>query len=120
MVGIDIIEVERVEYSDGFMSKIANPSEIDYINKSPCQSLRHQRLASLFCIKEAVLKALGTGASEGIGFKDIELNHEPSGKPFVELHRKALEKFNLLFQDKKIEVSISHTEKYATAIAVIL
>lgn len=120
MVGIDIIEVERIDKSEGFLNKIARISEIEYINKSKCESLRFQRVASLFCVKEAVMKALETGASKGVSFKDIELAHEESGKPYVNLYGKALEIYDQNFKGKKLEVSLSHTEKYATAIAVLL
>ncbi len=120
MVGIDILEVKRIDTSEAFVNKIAREGEIAYINKSPCESLRKQRLTALFCLKEAVMKALEMGKGSGVVFKDIELCHEESGKPFVMLHGKALEKFNSHFSDKKIEVSLSHTENYATAIAILI
>lgn len=120
MVGIDILETERVDLSDAFLNKIAHQDEIDYIKNSSCESLRRQRLTALFCVKEAVMKALEMGQNSGVVFKDILLKHKDSGKPYVELYGKALEKYNSSFAGKKIEVSISHTEKYATAIAVLI
>ena len=42
MVGIDIIDIERVDKSQEFLQKIANESEIEYVSKSFCESLRHQ------------------------------------------------------------------------------
>lgn len=119
MVGIDIIEVERVEKSEAFLQKIAHEKEIEYINKTNCENLRHQRIASLFSVKEAVMKALEMGANSGVVFKDIELSHNKSGKPEINLHGKAKEKFEDVFAGKKIEVSISHTKTMATAIAII-
>lgn len=119
MVGIDIIEVERVDTSDAFLNRIAHESEIEYINKSKCKSLRHQRIASLFCVKEAVMKALEMGANSGVVFKDIELTHNEFGKPEVILHGRAKEKIESVFAGKKIEVSLSHTSSIATAIAII-
>ena len=120
MVGIDILETERITLDDAFINKIANPSEVEYIKKSCCESLQRQRLTALFCVKEAVMKALEMGQNSGVVFKDILLKHKDSGKPYVELYGKALEKYNSSFAGKKIEVSISHTEKYATAIAVLI
>ena len=120
MVGIDIVEVERVDTSKKFLTRIAHESEIAYINKSSCDSLRHQRIAALFCVKEAVMKALEMGAKSGVVFKDIELSHEENGKPVVILHGKALEKFQNDFAGKQIEVSLSHTQAYATAIAILI
>ena len=105
MVGIDIIDIARIDTSEQFLDKI---------------SLRHQRTGALFCVKEAVMKALEMGKNSGVVFKDIELQHEESGKPIVVLHGKALEKYNNFFSGKKIEVSLSHTPEYATAIAMII
>ena len=120
MVGIDIIDIERVDKSEEFLKKIANESEIEYVSKSFCESLRHQRTGALFCVKEAVMKALEMGKNSGVVFKDIELSHEESGKPIVILHGKALERYNERFSDKKIEVSLSHTPAYAIAIAMLV
>lgn len=120
MIGIDIIEVARVDTSKAFIERIAHESEIEYINKSPCESLRHQRLSALFCVKEAVMKALEMGKNSGVVFKDIELCHNEYGKPYVKLQGKAKEKYQTFFSDKKLEVSLSHTPAYATAIAMLL
>ena len=119
MIGIDIIDIERVDTSDEFLQKIANEKEIEYVKKSFCESLRHQRIGALFCVKEAVMKALEMGKNSGVLFKDIELMHEDSGKPTIILHGKALEKYNKNYADKKIEISLSHTPQMATAIAII-
>ena len=119
MIGIDLTEVERLDKSQAFIDKIASSEEQAYINKSPCQSLRLQRLAALWSVKEAVMKALGLGKSSGVSFKDITLCHYDSGKPYVKISGVALEKMKTEFKDKDIKVSISHTEHYATAIAII-
>lgn len=119
MVGIDIIDIERVDKSEEFLKKIANEKEIEYVQKSFCESLRHQRTGALFCVKEAVMKALEMGKNSGVVFKDIELSHEESGKPIVILHGKALEKYQQNFADKKIEISLSHTPVMAIAIAIL-
>lgn len=120
MVGIDLVEVSRVDTSDKFLSRIAHPAEAEYICKSKCSNLRQQKVAALFCVKEAVMKALGLGEKSKVTFLDIELCHEESGKPYVKLYGVALEKFNTAFKGKKIEVSLSHTKEYATAIAIIV
>lgn len=49
---------------------------------------RTERLASRFAVKEAVLKALGTGWGDGIAFTDVEVDSERSGAPAVVLHRR--------------------------------
>ncbi len=119
MVGIDIIELDRVDTSDSFLNKIADKEEIDYIKKSFCKQVQHEKIASLFCVKEAVMKALGLGKKSGVTFKEIKLCHEENGKPFVQLFGVAKEKFDQDFQDKNIAVSISHSKTIATAICFI-
>lgn len=120
MVGIDLVEVSRVDTSDKFLSRIANSAEEKFVRKTNSSNLRQQKVAALFCVKEAVMKALGLGEKSKVTFLDIELCHEESGKPYVKLYGVALEKFNTAFKGKKIEVSLSHTKEYATAIAIIV
>ncbi len=86
MIGIDIVEIDRIDESDAFLDKIAHTSEKEYINSFI--SLKKQRIASLFCVKEAVMKALDMGKGSGIVFKDIELYHSETGKPYVRLYGK--------------------------------
>lgn len=120
MLGIDLVEVSRLKLDDKFMVRIAHDDEIAYIKKGKSESLQRERLASLWAVKEAVMKALSLGENSGVSFKDIKLCHEKSGKPYVELFGVALQEMHASFYDKRIEVSISHTENYATAIAMIV
>lgn len=119
MVGIDVIELDRVDTSDSFLQKIAYEDEIAYIKKTFCAQVQHERIASLFCVKEAVMKALGLGKNSGVVFKDIKLCHEESGKPYVELFGIAKQTFEKEFKDKKINISISHSKTIASAICII-
>ncbi len=118
MIGIDLLEVDRIDESDAFLEKIAREEEIKYVKSS--QTMRRQRTTALFCVKEAVMKALEMGKDSGVVFKDIELYHLSNGKPEIKLHGKALEKFDKFFKYKKIDVSISHTNSMAIAIAMII
>lgn len=120
MIGIDIDEVERFKEDDVFLNRIAFSQEIEHIKNAKCESLRQQRIASLWSVKEAVMKALGLGKNSGVSFKDIMLCHDESGKPYVELLGKAKSQFNLLYSSKKIEISLSHTPKIVVAVAVII
>ena len=47
-----------------------------------------------FSAKEATSKAIGTGFSGGVKFKDIEILNKENGKPFVTLHGKASQRLN--------------------------
>lgn len=86
--GIDLVEVARIahleeEHAERFIDRIFTPGEIRYANERPKR--RHEHLAGRFAVKEAVLKALGTGWSGGIKWTDVEVLSERSGKPSLRL-----------------------------------
>ncbi len=117
-VGTDIVSVKRIENAFAKNAKIAmrilSEKETLYFferNSSP------SFLAGRFAAKEAVMKALGTGLSQGIKFKDIEITYK-NKSPLVVLKGEALKHFNSL-SGRKIFISISHEKDYAVAFAVI-
>ena len=71
-------------------------------------------IAARFAAKEAIAKAFGTGITENMGWKDIEIVNNAQGKPEVILAAH-LEKEQALF----VQLSISHCHTYAIAFAVI-
>lgn len=114
-VGIDIVEVERFENkSQAFYKKLFTKNEINY-----CKTFKNpaEHFAGFFAVKEAVMKTFGVGI-EDISFRDIEVTHDEFRKPIALLFGTAKN-----FLDKKtennIEISISHTKKIATAIAIL-
>ena len=115
--GIDIVEISRIEQMvdrhgyDG-LSRIFTAKEIDYarqFKKNPAE-----RLAGRYAVKEAVLKALGTGLRDGINMNDIETINDDLGKPVVSLSGKAKEKAEEI-EIKGFDVSISHAGGIAMA-----
>ena len=118
--GIDIIEVARIaasfeKFGERFVNRILLPDEIAYCltHKNPAPFL-----AVRFAAKEAVSKAFGTGIGAALGWRDIEIRKKESGEPFVVLHGKGAELFTARGA-KKLHVSLSHTEHYAAATAVL-
>lgn len=119
-VGIDIIEVGRIassyeRFGERFLKRILKPEEIKYClsNKNPAPFL-----AARFAAKEAVSKAFGTGIGSKISWQDIEIKKEVSGKPYIVLHENGL-KLMKEMGAKKMHISISHTENYAVAMAIL-
>jgi holo-[acyl-carrier protein] synthase len=118
-IGTDIIEVERIRKfigkGEAFKSRVFTPEEVEY-----CDSHRDPApfYAARFSAKEAFVKALGTGFTDGIGFNQIEIYHVELGKPEIRLHGKAKET-----ADSKgitrIYVSISHVKDWANAVVVL-
>lgn len=120
MIGIDVIEVERVKTTQSFLKKIAFDEEIDYIMQNPKREIVAQKTAALWATKEAVMKALGLGKDSKVVFKDIMLLHTETGAPYVKLFGKACVEFERCFLGKNIEVSLSHSKTCAVAVAIIV
>src|SRR5262245_48065489 len=118
--GIDIIEVGRIaasheKFGDRFLQRILRSSEIAYCvsPKTPAPFL-----AARFAAKEAVSKAFGTGIGSQLGWQDIEVGRKESGEPFVILHDKGLALFASR-QARQFHLTLSHTQHYATAMALL-
>ena len=118
-IGNDIIEIERIEKAiskEGFKAKVFTQREIENIVK---RGNRAETYAGVFSAKEAISKAIGTGVRE-FSLTDLEILNDDLGKPYVII----LDKLNKIIQRKKenyqIEIAISHSKKYATAMAIII
>ncbi len=114
-IGVDIIELARIEeavnrWGERFFRRIYTEPELKL-----CRN-RTGPLATRFAGKEAVMKALGTGV-RGVGWREIEILSERSGKPFVRLHGKAREKAAGLGLGE-LAVSLSDSKDYAIAFVV--
>lgn len=116
MIGIDLVEIKKINKAIkkvGFISKILTKKEIEYVEQFKDNNLH---IAGFFACKEAVMKALEN--CKKIGFTEIEVLHKESGKPYVRLYGEAKKVFEK-GKYKDIEVSISQTENFATAICQI-
>jgi holo-[acyl-carrier protein] synthase len=119
-IGTDLIEVARIakayeKFGARFASRILLADEIAY-----CESHRNPApfLAARFAAKEAISKAFGTGIGAQLGWQDMEIRRRESGEPWVQLHGKG----KILFEARgasQLLVTLSHTENYATATAVL-
>jgi len=119
--GVDMVEIQRVKDSidklgDSFINRIFTPAEIEYCEKR--KSGRYESYSARFAAKEAISKALGTGFTQGVGLKGIELISTESGKPEVTLHGRTKERF-ISIGGIAIDISISHCRDYAVAFAVL-
>ena len=118
-LGTDIVEISRIakmieRHGEHFLSRIYTGEEIAY-----CQRRKHsyEAFAGRWAAKESVMKVLGTGFVKGIGWKDIEVLSQHSGKPVVHLRGSTAE-----FADQlginDVLITISHCRAYATATAI--
>ena len=114
MIGIDIVEIDRIREkaeNETFLRSVYTKAELEYY---ALNGKRAETLAGMFCAKEAVAKAFGTGFA-GCRPSDIEILHDSAGAPSVGLN----EKVAALLKGRRIEISISHCKSYATAMCVI-
>lgn len=75
-IGIDLVDLRSLDkvlerYFLEFCSRCFDPEEMYQINATPDRTFA---AGCRFAIKEAVLKALGTGLSNGIGWNDVHTN----------------------------------------------
>lgn len=119
-MGVDLVEIERIrtilKRSPSFARRAFSDDERAYCDASSSPEFHY---ATRFAAKEAVLKALGTGFSEGIGVRDIEVVLNSKGKPRVRLYRRAAD----VAHDKgvrEIPLSLSYTHSDAVACALVI
>lgn len=90
-IGVDLCNISRIKtlfekYGDKFALKILTDNEYKQFKK---RSIPEQFLATRFAAKEAAVKALGTGFSNGIWFQSVEISNQASGKPMLNFFDKA-------------------------------
>lgn len=110
-IGTDIIEVSRIakaieRWGEHFLNHVFTKDEITYCmrHKFPAQNF-----AGRFAAKEAVIKALTD--TKNLQWTDIQIINDARGKPHCSVTQKNLK--------QPIHISISHTNNYATAFAII-
>ncbi len=92
-IGTDIVRVSRMRrnierYGDRFAQRILTAAEMeDYLK----DSRKAHFLAKRFAAKEAAAKAIGTGFSGGLTYRDIGVSHDGAGKPGLEFSGTAAE-----------------------------
>lgn len=119
-LGVDVVDISRmdriIKRSPAFIERVFSEAERSYCNKNALASAHY---AARFAAKEAVVKALGTGFSDGIVVRDVEIVHTAHGRPVVALHGRAQE-----IADERhiceIPVSLSFTHSHAVACAVCI
>src|SRR6266508_5360927 len=86
-MGVDIAEVERIQgaierYGEVFLKRVYTVREREY-----CEGFKnkYERYAGRFAVKEAAMKALGTGWRRGVRWVDFEVVRETGGRPTLAL-----------------------------------
>jgi holo-[acyl-carrier protein] synthase len=112
--GIDIIDIKRIEKA------IKNPRFITRVFSEKEQTLFLEKanspasIAANFAGKEAFSKALKTGV-KGFSLNEVSILRDENNAPYIELSGKAKQ----MADNKKIDISLSHTSSLATAIVIM-
>ncbi|MFN0103546.1 MAG: holo-ACP synthase [Bryobacteraceae bacterium] len=119
-IGSDLAEVRRIRasrerFGGRFLKRIYTENEIVY---SLAKANADERLAARFAAKEAGMKALGTGLSAGVTWRDFAVGREPSGKPTLSLSGAAA-RIAAQRGIVKIHLTITHTAELAMAVVVM-
>ncbi len=119
-IGIDLVRISRLEkmtkrWGNRFLDRVFTPSERAYClqHKRP-----HIHFSARFAVKEAAMKALGTGLRDGIRWKEIETRNALNGKPEVSITgktRRLADTQNV----SRIFASMTHDHDYAIAQVIL-
>src|SRR5438874_13290700 len=91
--GVDLVECARIQrsidrFGDRFLQRVFTDSEIEY---SISMKFPARHLAARFAAKEAASKAFGAGIGKAMGWRNIDIQKEPSGDAFLALSGPAKE-----------------------------
>jgi holo-[acyl-carrier protein] synthase len=119
-LGVDITEIDRItatieRFGDRFLRRIFTDGEIAY-----CARRRHPSIhfAGRFASKEAAMKALGTGRSQHVLWRDVEVVRV-SGPPQLRFHGGATRRANALGATSSL-LTITHSGNIAFAEVLLL
>ena len=123
-LGNDLIDIRRIEktlerYGERFTARVF--TEIER-RKSEGRSLRAASYAKRFAAKEACAKALGTGLSRGVYWRDMGVVNLPSGRPTMRLTggaAKVLQEMTPDGYEARIDLTITDDFPLASAIVII-
>lgn len=118
--GIDLERVVRVEqaiarHGERFLQRVFTEGERRYCDS---KANRMERYTARFAAKEAAMKALGTGWSHGVRWRDIEVSRQPSGRPTIIFHGVAAE-IAAKLGVARAALSLSHTNEQAIAHVIL-
>ena len=119
-IGVDIVQNSRIRklITNGkFLLRIFTNDEI---NKSKKTKNKTAFFSKRFAAKEAFSKALGTGFSETLNFKDISITNNKHGKPSIKINNKLHNLINKKLKTKKINVLLSISDESKHSIAFVI
>jgi holo-[acyl-carrier protein] synthase len=119
-IGLDATDIPRIagmveRYGERFLHRVFTTGEIAYCTKRRNPA---PHLAGRFAVKEAAMKALGTGHSRGVLWKDIEVVRE-GGPPRLLLHGGAARRADSMLVKRSL-ITITHSDALAVAQVLLI
>jgi holo-[acyl-carrier protein] synthase len=119
-IGIDATDIPRIEaalarYGDRFVQRVFTDDEIAYCSRRRNPAPHY---AGRFAAKEAAMKALGTGHSAGVLWRDVEVVRR-GGPPQLRFHGAAARRFAAMNGGRSL-LTITHSETLAIAQVFLL
>lgn|SRR5580765_5778499 len=119
-LGLDATEIERIaatisRYGDRFLQRVFTDGEIAYCNRRRVPAIH---FAGRFAAKEAGMKALGTGHTQNVLWRDVEVVRH-GGPPQLHFHGGAARRFAALGARGSL-LTITHSETLALAQVLLL
>ena len=118
-LGTDLIEIARIErsvarFGEAFLRRVYTAGEIAY-----CMAKKNsaESLAARFVAKEAGAKALGTGISRGVGWRELEVRRAPGQRPELHLSGRAAQ-IAATLGVTRMSLSLSHSRELSIAVVV--
>lgn len=119
-LGLDATDVTRIaaaieRYGERFLRRVFTEGEIAY-----CMRRREPatHFAGRFAAKEAGMKALGTGHSQDVLWRDVEVVRR-GGPPQLQLHGGAARRFAAMGARSSL-LTITHTDSLALAQVLLI
>jgi holo-[acyl-carrier protein] synthase len=119
-LGLDATDIPRIaqtieRYGDRFIRRIFTEGETAYCNRRREPAIH---FAGRFAVKEAAMKALGTGHSHGVLWREVEVVRR-GGPPTLHFHGGAARRFAAMGGRSSL-VTITHSETLALAEVLLL
>ena len=119
-LGTDLIEIARIErslarFGSAFLERVYTPGEIAYCQRK--QKTAAESFAARFAAKEAGAKALGTGISRGVSWREFEVVRLPGQRPELQLSGRAAA-IAKEFGVTRLSLSLTHSREFALAVVV--
>ncbi len=120
-LGTDLIEIARVQasmdkFGRRFLERVFTPGEIAYCLRKKRNAA--ESFAARFAAKEAGAKALGTGISQGVSWREIEVVRVLGERPELAFHGRAKEQARTMGVER-ISLSVTHSRDVAMAVVVL-